>query len=109
MAKKKKGKKAKSPPKPDKTMQLSDEEQAAQAEATRLAARKADADAAAAAAAAAQKALDALPKNALQTALQDGRVHKIVRGHALRAHEAHHSKKKKFRVHPTSHFSINNV
>ena len=49
MAKKKKGKKgAKSPPKPDKSAQLSDEEQAAQAEATRLAARKADADAAAA-------------------------------------------------------------
>ncbi len=97
MAKKKKGKKAKSPPKPDKSQQLSDEEQAAQAEATRLAARKADAEAAAEAAAAAQKALDALPKNVLQTALQDGRVHKIVRGHALRVHEQHHSKKKKRR------------
>ena len=97
MAKKKKGKKAKSPPKEDKSQCLSDEEQAAQAEATRLAARKADAEAAAEAAAAAQKALDALPKNVLQTALADGRVHKIVRGHALRAHEQHHSKKKKRR------------
>ena len=97
MAKKKKGKKAKSPPKEDKSKQLSDEEQAAQAEATRLAARKADAEAAAAAAAAAQKALDALPKGVLATALADGRVHKIVRGHALRVHEQHHSKKKKRR------------
>ena len=42
MAKKNNGKKAKSPPKPDKSAQLSDEEQAAQAEATRLAARNAD-------------------------------------------------------------------
>ena len=78
----------------DKSAQLSDEEQAAQAEATRLAAQKADAEAAAAAAAAAQKALDALPKGVLATALADGRVHKIVRGHALRAHEQHASLEK---------------
>ena len=96
MAKKKKAKKAKSPPKPDKSAQLSDEEQGNQTRLAEAAIRK-DAEAAAAAAAAAQKALDAVPKNALQTALQDGRVHKIVRGHALRAHEQHHSKRKKRR------------
>ena len=93
--KKKKGKKAKSPPKPDKSAQLSDEEQAAQAEATRLAARKADAEAAAAAADAAQKALDALPKGVLATALARRPRPQDSQGPRVTAHEQHHSKKTK--------------